>query len=72
MGAHARGAPAYAALAAGLARPADPGAADAELDWAIEQASPSVRAVLRKIPEPPAKGGQLGTFVRRLHEAVAR
>jgi hypothetical protein len=72
MGAHARGAPAYAAVAAGLANPLDPGAADDELAWAIDRASPIVRTALAKLPEPPAKGGQLGMFVRRIHEAATQ
>ena len=72
MAAHARGAPAYAAVAAGLADPSDKGAADAELAWTIDHATTDVRAVLARLPEPPAKGGQLGAFVRRIHEAAMR
>jgi hypothetical protein len=75
MGAHARGAPAYAALAASLAGrgpEALGGAAagDREVRWAIDHASPEVRSALRKLPDPPRSAGFLGTAIARVHGEV--
>jgi hypothetical protein len=70
MGAHARGVPAYASIAAGLAAPGDPSAAANELTWAIDHASPSVRAVLRKLPAPGRGAGKLGAAIEALHARV--
>lgn len=46
MGAHALGAAAHAALAAGLADPARPEAEDEEVRWQLDHAAPDVRASL--------------------------
>jgi hypothetical protein len=67
MAAHARGAPAYAAMAAGLAAPDHPTAASDELHWALSHASPSVREVLRRLPPPPRSAGMLGALIGDLH-----
>lgn len=50
MGAHALGAAAYAAKAAGLATPDRPDAARGEIRWQLEQMSPPVRDALRRLP----------------------
>ena len=77
MGAHALGAAAYAAKAAGLAAPDRPEAVDEEIRWQLDQASPEVRDALRTLPPvgrnpsgPLGPGllasGQLGTLIREL------
>ena len=63
MASHAFGAPAYAALAAGLASPEDPAAADGVVTWADEQASPGVREVLRRLPRRAQAPGPLAALV---------
>jgi hypothetical protein len=70
MGSHARGVPAYAAIAARLAAPEDPDASANELAWHVRHASPPVRDVLRRLPSPP-RGGELGDLIGRLHEAIS-
>jgi hypothetical protein len=70
MGSHARGVPAYASIAAGMAAPDDPSAASHELAWAMDHASPEVRAVLRKLPGPRGAAGQLGRAIEMLHASV--
>ncbi|CAD6010356.1 putative immunity protein [Agreia sp. COWG] len=50
MGAHALGAAAYAAKAAGLAEPDAGGGAAAEIAWQLEHLSEPVRAALRQLP----------------------
>jgi hypothetical protein len=50
MGAHALGAAAYAAKAAGLAAPDQAAAVDAEIRWQLGQMSDGVRAALRQLP----------------------
>jgi hypothetical protein len=67
MAAHARGVPAYAAKAAGLANPANPDAVANELRWHMDHASPAVRAILAKLPVPDPGGGLLGALVRDVH-----
>jgi Imm-5 like putative immunity protein len=67
MAAHARGAPAYAALAAGLAAVDHPTAAAGEVGWALSHASPAVRDVLRRLPPPVRSAGTVGTLVGDLH-----
>lgn len=52
MAAHARGAPAYAAMAVGLASPDHPGAAADEIRWAFGHASTAVRECPREAPRP--------------------
>jgi hypothetical protein len=69
MAAHARGVPAYAGVAAGLASPDKPSAPMDEVRWALGHASPTVRDVLRKLPAPP-RGGQLGALINELHSTV--
>lgn len=85
MGAHALGAAAYAAKAAGLAAPERPDAIAEELHWQLGHASESVRAALRQLPpigtnrSGPLGPGLLATGVLRevigelqtkLHEGV--
>jgi hypothetical protein len=69
--AHARGAPADAGLAAGLAAPADPGAAVAEVRWALGHSSPGARDALRRLPAPSRAAGRLGELIRAPHLTVA-
>ncbi|RYE09202.1 MAG: hypothetical protein EOP22_09775 [Hyphomicrobiales bacterium] len=81
MGAHALGAAAYAAKAAGLAAPERPGAALDEVAWQLGQMSPEVRAVLRTLPPlgenrsgPLGPGllasGVLGDMIRALQAGM--
>ncbi|MDR1428263.1 MAG: hypothetical protein LBJ08_11005 [Bifidobacteriaceae bacterium] len=61
MGAHALGAAAYAAKAAGLAVPDQAGAADIEIRWQLDHMSAPVRAALRHLPPlGEDSGGPLG------------
>jgi hypothetical protein len=50
MGAHALGAAAYAAKAAGLAEPGRPEALDEEVFWQLRHVTPAVRQALRRLP----------------------
>ena len=50
MGAHALGAAAYAARAAGLAASGSPTAVDDEIRWQLEHLSPAAAAALRALP----------------------
>ena len=50
MGAHALGAAAYAAKAAGLAAPDRPGAIDDEVRWQLARLTAEARAALRRLP----------------------
>jgi hypothetical protein len=81
MGAHALGAAAYAAKAAGLAAP-DREAVSQEIRWQLDRVSPAVRAALRQLPSvgenssgPLGPGllasGLLGTIVRDLQASLA-
>lgn len=83
MGAHALGAAAYAARAAGLADPQRPEAVDEEIRWQVDQMSPQVRAALRTLPPvgedrsgPLGPGllssGRLGKIIRDLQARLAR
>ena len=70
MAAHARGVPAYGAIAAALAAPDDPTAADDHVAWAMSLVSPAVREVLGRLPPPPTGGGRLGALVRQVHASA--
>ncbi len=81
MGAHALGAAAYAAKAAGLATPGRPEAVQEEIRWQLERMSPPVRAALRGLPSvgddrsgPLGPGllasGLLGTVIRDLQSGL--
>ena len=62
MGAHALGAAAYAAQAAGLALPADPEAVDDEVRWQLGALTPDARTALRQLPRLGTDdGGPLGS-----------
>lgn len=50
MGAHALGAAAYAAVAAGLAQPGHPEATADEIAWQLARLSPAAAAALRGLP----------------------
>lgn len=50
MGAHALGAAAYAAKAAGLSRPDHVNAVRDEIRWQLDQLSPEARTALRQLP----------------------
>ncbi len=82
MGAHALGAAAYAARAAGLADPDRPEAVEEEIRWQLDQMSAEVRDALRTLPPvgrnpsgPLGPGllasGQLGSIVRELQARLA-
>lgn len=82
MGAHALGAAAYAAIAAGLADPQRPEAVDEEIRWQFDHMSAEVRDALRTLPPvgedssgPLGPGllasGQLGTIIRDLQAHLA-
>jgi hypothetical protein len=81
MGAHALGAAAYAAKAAGLAAPGRPGAAGEEIDWQLGQMTPAVATALRQLPPvgentsgPLGPGllasGQLGALIGELQAGI--
>jgi hypothetical protein len=82
MGAHALGAAAYAAHAAGLAAPERPEAVGEEIQWQLAHMSPAVSAALRRLPRvgtnrsgPLGPGrlasGTLGTIIGQLQSAWA-
>jgi hypothetical protein len=82
MGAHALGAAAYAAQAAGLAAPNRPDAVSEEIRWQLGRMSVSARAALRQLPPvgenssgPLGPGllasGLLGTIIRDLQASLA-
>lgn len=77
MGAHALGAAAYAATAAGLGSPDRPEAVSEEIGWQLRHMSATVRTALRRLPpvgENPSgplgpgllASGQLGAIIRNL------
>jgi hypothetical protein len=81
MGAHALGAAAYAAKAAGLAVPDRPEAVSEEIAWQLGHMSPEVKAALRRLPPvgenasgPLGPGllasGSLGTIIRELQAGL--
>ncbi len=83
MGAHALGAAAYAAKAAGLADPGRPEAVYEETRWQLDHMSAEVRDALRALPPvgqnpsgPLGPGllasGQLGIIVRELQAHLAK
>jgi len=82
MGAHALGAAAYAAKAAGLAAPNRPEAVSEEIRWQLGRMSAPARAALRQLPPvgenssgPLGPGllasGLLGTIIRDLQASLA-
>jgi hypothetical protein len=82
MGAHALGAGAYAAKAAGLAAPDRPEAISEEIRWQLGHMSAAARAALRQLPPvgenssgPLGRGllasGVLGTIIRDLQASLA-
>jgi hypothetical protein len=82
MGAHALGAAAYAAKAAGLATADRPDAVSEEIRWQLGRMSAAARSALRQLPpvgEDPAgplgpgllASGRLGTIIRDLQAALA-
>jgi hypothetical protein len=82
MGAHALGAAAYAAKAAGLATPNRPGAVSKEIRWQLGHVSAATRTALQQLPPvgenssgPLGPGllasGLLGTIIRDLQAGVA-
>jgi hypothetical protein len=83
MGAHALGAAAYAARAAGLANPDRPEAVDSEIRWQVEHMSAEVRRALRALPPvgtnaagPLGPGllssGQLGSIIADLQARLVQ
>jgi hypothetical protein len=82
MGAHALGAAAYAAKAAGLAASDRPEAISEEICWQLDRISAAARAALRQLPPvgenssgPLGPGllasGLLGTIIRDLQTSLA-
>ncbi len=82
MGAHALGAAAYAARAAGLAAPDDDDAVHREVRWQLAQLDQATRSALRQLPPvgenssgPLGAGllasGALGSIVRELQAGLA-
>jgi hypothetical protein len=81
LGAHALGAAAYAAKAAGLAAPERSRAVEEEIRWQLGSMSAAVRAALRQLPpvgENPSgplgpgllASGLLGTIIRELQSSL--
>jgi hypothetical protein len=82
MGAHALGAAAYAAKAAGLAAPDRADAVGEEVRWQLDRMSAAVRAALRQLPAvgenaagPLGPGllasGALAAIIRDLQKSLA-
>ncbi len=82
MGAHALGAAAYAAKAAGLAGPDGPEAVKDEIRWQLSHMTAEVRAALRAIPPVGADrsgplgpgrlaSGELGAIIRDLQVGLS-
>jgi hypothetical protein len=82
MGAHALGAAAYAAKAAGLVAPDRANPVRAEIRWQLDHMPPAVRVALRRLPPvgqnasgPLGPGllatGLLGEIVRDLQASLA-
>ena len=82
MAAHALGAAAYAAKAAGLAAPDQPDAVAGETRWQLCHMSPAVKAALRQLPPLAERSpgplssrgllgrGLLGTIIRDLQASL--
>ena len=81
MGAHALGAAAYAAKAAGLATPDQPTAVSDEISWQLAHMNAQVRAALQQLPPlgensagPLGSGllasGILGSIIRKIQAAM--
>ena len=81
MGAHALGAAAYAAKAAGLAAPDQPEAVRVEISWQVEHMTDQTRSTLRQLPlvgedsaGPLGSGllasGILGSIIRAIQAAI--
>ena len=81
MGAHALGAAAYAAKAAGLAAPDQPTAVSDEISWQLAHMTSQVRAALQQLPPlgensagPLGAGllasGILGSIIRKIQAAI--
>ena len=81
MGAHALGAAAYAAKAAGLAAPDRPEAVHDEISWQVERLTDETRSALRRLPlvgedtaGPLGAGllasGILGSIIREIQVAI--
>ncbi|MEX1169548.1 MAG: putative immunity protein [Chloroflexota bacterium] len=70
MASHARGAPAYAGIAAGLAAPDDPRASAAEIQWARRHASPAVLHAMRRLPPANRPAGRLGALISDLDAQI--
>ena len=82
MGAHALGAAAYAAKAAGLAAPDQPEAIRDEISWQLERMTDPTRSALRRLPPvgedsagPLGSGllasGILGSIIRQIQAALS-
>ena len=82
MGAHALGAAAYAAKAAGLAAPDRPEAVGEEIRWQLDHLSAPATAALRQLPPVGANAsgplgpgllasGRLGAVIRELQAGLA-
>lgn len=82
MGAHALGAAAYAAKAAGLAAPDRTEAVHDEISWQLERMTDETRSALRKLPllgedssGPLGAGllasGILGSIIREIQAAIS-
>ncbi|MFE9257495.1 putative immunity protein [Streptomyces sp. NPDC006879] len=67
---HVLGAAAHAARAEELAAAADRPVTAGTLAWASQQAPPSVRAVLGRLPAAPPGGGPVGAIMRELDAAL--
>jgi hypothetical protein len=83
MGAHALGAAAYAAKAAGLAAPDQPAAVAEEISWQIKNMSAQVKAALQQLPllgadtaGPLGSGlltsGILGSTIRKIQSTISK
>jgi hypothetical protein len=69
---HAVGAAAYAALARERAAGGDPGAADAEVRWAVGHASAAVLAAVRRLPAFGSRRGRRDQLMQEIDAAIRR
>lgn len=63
---HTLGPAGYAALALELAAGGDQNVGDAEIRWALGQASPEVREVVTRMAKPSTRPGRVGALLRQL------
>jgi hypothetical protein len=69
---HILGPAAYSAQAIALGAADEAGVSEAEIRWAIKQASPAIRNIVRRFPERAPGKGQLGKLLYELDIGLRR